>query len=96
MRRCASGVVCWPCWDPPFLPHSHVPPPPCLTARRDTYVKQEPGESPNDRNDRAIRRAAEWYAQRLPVKPILLLTDDAGNRTKANDAGVEAMSCAVS
>jgi hypothetical protein len=27
---------------------------------RDTYVKEEPGESPNDRNDRAIRVAAQW------------------------------------
>ncbi|KAL6771469.1 hypothetical protein ACKKBG_A26505 [Auxenochlorella protothecoides x Auxenochlorella symbiontica] len=62
---------------------------------KDTYVKQDPGESPNDRNDRAIRRAAEWYSQRLPGKPILLLTDDAGNRTKAIEAGVEAMSCAA-
>lgn len=68
----------------------HSPP---LISLRDTYIKQEPGETPNDRNDRAIRRAAEWYVQRLPTKPILLLTDDAANRAKALAAGVEAMTC---
>lgn len=31
-----------------------------LDARRSTFVKTEPGESPNDRNDRAIRVAAKW------------------------------------
>jgi exosome complex exonuclease DIS3/RRP44 len=30
---------------------------------RDTYVKATPGESPNDRNDRAIRVAAQFYAR---------------------------------
>lgn len=29
-------------------------------------MKQEAGESPNDRNDRAIRVAAAWYTKRLP------------------------------
>ena len=28
----------------------------------ETYVERLPGESANDRNDRAIRRAASWYA----------------------------------
>ena len=28
----------------------------------ETYVERRPGESANDRNDRAIRRAAAWYA----------------------------------
>jgi exosome complex exonuclease DIS3/RRP44 len=31
---------------------------------RDTYIKAEPGESPNDRNDRAIRVAAKFYRPR--------------------------------
>lgn len=30
---------------------------------RDTYVEQLKGESPNDRNDRAIRVASKWYQQ---------------------------------
>lgn len=33
-----------------------------LLLPRDTYVKEEPGESPNDRNDRAIRVATKWCA----------------------------------
>ena len=28
---------------------------------KDTFVKGLPGESPNDRNDRAIRMAAKWW-----------------------------------
>lgn len=61
---------------------------------KDTYITAEPGESPNDRNDRAIRVAAAWYAARLPTKRILLLTDDANNRRLAKEAGVEAL-CAT-
>lgn len=97
MKRCR--LACWyavaPMTSMTFYPSHGAPPHPRPMCCRDTYVKQDPGESPNDRNDRAIRRAAEWYSQRLPGKPILLLTDDAGNRTKAIEAGVEAMSCAV-
>lgn len=61
---------------------------------KDTYVKEEPGESPNDRNDRAIRVAAKWYADRLPQMPIILLTNDAGNRAAAAAMGLTAMSLA--
>ncbi|KAL4433106.1 hypothetical protein ABPG77_006533 [Micractinium sp. CCAP 211/92] len=61
---------------------------------RETYVKQEPGESPNDRNDRAIRVAAAWYTARLPAHKVILLTDDADNRLKAAELGVEALSSA--
>lgn len=73
----------------------HFSPAPFFPPLRDTYVKQEPGETPNDRNDRAIRRTAEWYAERLPGKPILLLTDDAANRVKAAEAGLTAKSSVV-
>ena len=59
---------------------------------RETYVKQEPGESPNDRNDRAIRVAAKWYATRLPSMKIIFLTDDAASRKMALEQGLEAMS----
>lgn len=61
---------------------------------RETYITAEPGESPNDRNDRAIRVAAAWYATRLPTMKIILLTDDVNNRVKAKEMGVEAMSAA--
>jgi hypothetical protein len=49
------------------------------------------GETPNDRNDRAIRVAAKWYTARLPSKEIILLTSDADNRSKALESGVKAM-----
>jgi PIN domain len=52
-------------------------------APRETYVQHEAGESPNDRNDRAIRVAAAWYQARLPPGRVLLLTNDADNRRKA-------------
>eukprot|EP00049_Salpingoeca_infusionum_P001523 m.48938 g.48938 ORF g.48938 m.48938 type:complete len:1097 (-) comp11071_c0_seq2:2033-5323(-) len=32
---------------------------------RDTYIEQKPGESPNDRNDRAIRVATKWFMQHI-------------------------------
>lgn len=57
---------------------------------KDTYVEREPGETANDRNDRAIRQAAKWYQQHLDKMNVVLITDDAENRTKATDAGIEA------
>lgn len=50
---------------------------------QDTYVEQEPRESANDRNDRAIRVATQWYAGRVTSIPTILVTDDADNRRKA-------------
>lgn len=68
---------------------------------RDTYIEREPKESPNDRNDRAIRKAAIWYQNHLlksfketnksNVK-IVFITDDADNRQKANEEGILAFS----
>lgn len=59
---------------------------------QDTYVVQEPGESPNDRNDRAIRVAAAWYSKRVPSMKIILVTADALNREKALSEGLHAFS----
>eukprot|EP00884_Botryococcus_braunii_P014654 jgi/Botrbrau1/2318/Bobra.39_1s0007.1 len=59
---------------------------------RDTYVKALPGESPNDRNDRAIRVAAAWYAKRIPQMQIILLSNDTDNRKRAEAEGLTAMS----
>jgi exosome complex exonuclease DIS3/RRP44 len=56
---------------------------------RDTYCLAEPGESPNDRNDRAIRVATAWYARVCPGVRVVLLTADAGNRAKARAEGIE-------
>ncbi len=54
---------------------------------RETYVgKGEAGESANDRNDRAIRRVAVWYASQGWMKgagvDVVLLTDDRANRER--------------
>ena len=62
---------------------------------RETYIKQDPGETPNDRNDRAIRVGTAWYAQRLPQMKIYLLTNDADNRRKALGDQLDAMSVQV-
>lgn len=68
---------------------------------RDTYIEREPKESSNDRNDRAIRKAAIWYQGHLDKSQkehkgqkikIVLLTDDAGNRAKAINEGIVSFS----
>ncbi len=51
---------------------------------RATYVERVANETPNDRNDRAIRVATAWYAAHLPSLHITLLTNDKGNRAKAS------------
>ncbi|KAK9797008.1 hypothetical protein WJX73_004308 [Symbiochloris irregularis] len=59
---------------------------------RDTYITALPGESPNDRNDRAIRVAAKWYDTRMPPSmPVIFLTNDADNLRKAQEDGLRAM-----
>lgn len=62
----------------------------------DTYVCTVEGESPNDRNDRAIRQTAIWYKRHLEASGsdigIVLLTDDAENRRKAVEEGIDAVS----
>lgn len=65
---------------------------------RDTYIERDSGESVNDRNDRAIRVAAAWYESHLlPSQSerrrservrIVLLTDDANNKDKAQREGI--------
>uniref|UniRef100_A0A8C9VKH7 Exosome complex exonuclease RRP44 n=1 Tax=Scleropages formosus TaxID=113540 RepID=A0A8C9VKH7_SCLFO len=66
---------------------------------RETFIEREQGESANDRNDRAIRTAARWYSEHLKKAPdgeelqVILLTDDKGNREKAEGCGVIAYKC---
>ncbi|XP_026737585.1 exosome complex exonuclease RRP44 [Trichoplusia ni] len=62
---------------------------------KDTYVERNPGEKPNDRNDRAIRRASAWYESHLSINSavgkfpkIVLLTDDEINRKLAQEEGI--------
>ncbi|XP_073988911.1 exosome complex exonuclease RRP44-like protein Dis3 [Rhodnius prolixus] len=62
--------------------------------RRETYIEREPGESINDRNDKAIRTAALWYQLHLGPKNIksVLLSEDAANREKAVEMDITALS----
>lgn len=62
---------------------------------RETFIEREPGESANDRNDRAIRVAAKWYSQHLKTSEsdpdglkVVLLTNDRGNKEKAEEKGL--------
>ncbi|KAJ3154528.1 exosome catalytic subunit dis3 [Geranomyces michiganensis] len=65
----------------------------CNEHHRDTYVERRAEESPNDRNDRAIRTAVAWYNMHLGGKPqAVLITDDADNRRKAGVDGIPAYS----
>ncbi|XP_047310159.1 exosome complex exonuclease RRP44 homolog A [Impatiens glandulifera] len=58
---------------------------------KDTYVKAMVGESPNDRNDRAIRVATQWYQNHLGHSiRVLLITNDRDNKRKAIEEGISA------
>jgi len=59
---------------------------------RDTFVNKEENESPNDRNDRAIRVVAAWYTAHLPADgpSVLLLSNDVDCRRKAAESGIDA------
>uniref|UniRef100_A0AAQ5X0P2 Exosome complex exonuclease RRP44 n=1 Tax=Amphiprion ocellaris TaxID=80972 RepID=A0AAQ5X0P2_AMPOC len=64
-------------------------------ALLETFIEREPGESANDRNDRAIRVAAKWYSQHLKTSEsdtdglkVVLLTNDQGNKQKAEESGL--------
>lgn len=52
-----------------------------------TYVERKDGESINDRNDRAIRKTCEWYADHLKTEGIniILVSNDRLNREAAKD-----------
>lgn len=70
---------------------------------RETFIEREPGESANDRNDRAIRMASKWYSQHLKTSEtgadglkVVLLTNDQGNKQKAEDNGLLVYKCKLS
>lgn len=63
----------------------------------ETYIERLADESPNDRNDRAIRTAAAWYASHLKTHAntpnVHLWTDDVGNALRATtDLGLNVWS----
>ncbi|KAJ9134019.1 Exosome complex exonuclease dis3 [Pleurostoma richardsiae] len=66
--------------------------------RLETYVARERGESVNDRNDRAVRRAVKWYGEHLAqtkakkVPAVVMLSNDKDNLRKARADGISACS----
>ena len=59
----------------------------------DTYVQTKAGETPNDRNDRAIRVATQWFQRHHSHSArIILITNDRENKQIANKEGIEAVS----
>ncbi|EIW76973.1 RNB-domain-containing protein [Coniophora puteana RWD-64-598 SS2] len=74
--------------------------------RSETAIVREPDETPNDRNDRGIRKATSWYNDHVkrthpPIKgskqphqppQVVLLTDDLANRLKAEKEGIPCLS----
>ncbi|RLM00475.1 hypothetical protein CFD26_107675 [Aspergillus turcosus] len=71
--------------------------------RLETHVRRGQNESINDRNDRAVRAVAKWYAEHLrstlkkgkkekSVPAIVVITDDKENLRKAKEEGVTALS----
>lgn len=70
--------------------------------RLETYVTRLEGESVNDRNDRAVRRAVQWYAEHLAatapkaakLPSVVMLSNDRDNLRKAHEQGLAATSLA--
>ncbi|PBK71312.1 RNB-domain-containing protein [Armillaria solidipes] len=66
--------------------------------RMETAIVREEGETPNDRNDRGIRKATAWYSthisstHRQKGPAVILLTEDAANRQKAEAEGITSIS----
>eukprot|EP00903_Cladosiphon_okamuranus_P016114 g14871.t1 len=57
-----------------------------------TFPEEIKGESPNDRNDRAIRIATLWFCQQLDdPAAVTLLTNDRANLALAKEADIQAM-----
>ena len=72
--------------------------------RKETHVARDPGESINDRNDRAVRKAVEWYNQHITeavtarskmqqrIPTVIMITDDKDNLRKAEKEDIPAVS----
>lgn len=71
--------------------------------RQETYVARNTGETINDRNDRAVRKAVQWYNEHLTaavaakskkakrVPSVVMITDDRENLQKAKKEEIPAM-----
>jgi exosome complex exonuclease DIS3/RRP44 len=70
--------------------------------RLETYVTRSEGETVNDRNDRAVRKAVKWYSEHLaktktkkgPAPAVVMLSNDRDNLRKAKAEGIPASSLA--
>ncbi|VBB72677.1 Putative mitotic control protein [Podospora comata] len=68
--------------------------------RLETHVPRLEGETVNDRNDRAVRRAVAWYGEHLArikgkdAPAIVMLSNDRDNLKKAKQEGIHACSLA--
>ncbi|KAF1356727.1 ribonuclease R [Delphinella strobiligena] len=70
--------------------------------RLETYVVREQGETINDRNDRAVRRAVKWYSEHLQqaaakrksvrCPAVVMISDDRDNLRKAKADNISALS----
>lgn len=72
--------------------------------RLETYITREAGETINDRNDRAVRRAVKWYGEHLAksvkaaggksksIPAVVMLSDDKENLRKAKEDSIAACS----
>jgi exosome complex exonuclease DIS3/RRP44 len=74
--------------------------------RLETYVAREANETINDRNDRAVRKAVQWYQEHLKqavllhkkttkLPTIVMLSDDRENLKKAKEEGITGLTCAL-
>lgn len=73
--------------------------------RQETYVARDAGETINDRNDRAVRKAVQWYNQHLVaavaakskkakrVPSVVMITNDRENLQKAKREKIPAITC---
>jgi exosome complex exonuclease DIS3/RRP44 len=73
--------------------------------RQETYVPREAGETINDRNDRAVRKAVQWYNQHITeavrarskkqtrIPTVVMITDDRDNLRKAKNEDVPGLTC---
>jgi len=67
--------------------------------RQETFIVRSPSETINDRNDRAVRKAVQWYGEHLKAEVgpggrqapmIVMISDDRENLRKAKAEGLQA------
>ncbi|ORX93181.1 hypothetical protein BCR34DRAFT_608633 [Clohesyomyces aquaticus] len=71
--------------------------------RQETHVQRAVGETINDRNDRAVRKAVQWYNQHIAaavatrskksqrIPSVVMISDDRDNLKKSKAEGIPAL-----